>query len=99
MRKPIFFGRKQLNYLVWLFLLVMLSTDGRPFPVQASPSFGKPTLKWQRGGCYSSWCETGWYSSPAAADLDDDGQVEVIASAYSIFIVDGSTGKLEWKVS
>ena len=28
-----------------------------------------PVLKWQRGGCYSSWCETGWYSSPAVADV------------------------------
>ena len=21
-----------------------------------------PVLKWQNGGCYSSWCETGWYA-------------------------------------
>ena len=21
----------------------------------------RPVLKWQHGGCYSSWCETGWY--------------------------------------
>jgi hypothetical protein len=58
-----------------------------------------PTLKWQLGGCYSSWCETGWYSSPAVADLDGDGQIEVIASAYSIFVLDGKTGELEWQVA
>ena len=58
-----------------------------------------PVLKWQRGGCYSSWCETGWYSSPAVADLDGDGQPEVIASAYSIFVLDGATGALEWRVA
>jgi hypothetical protein len=37
-----------------------------------------PTLKWQRGGCYSSWCETGWYSSLAVVDLDNDGVQDVI---------------------
>jgi len=57
-----------------------------------------PTLKWQRGGCYSSWCETGWYSSPAVADLDSDGTMEVIGSAYSIVVLDGATGALEWRV-
>ena len=67
--------------------------------VQAAATFGTPVLKWQLGGCYNSWCETGWYSSPAAADLDGDGQVEVIASAYSIFVLDGSSGNLEWKMS
>ena len=47
-----------------------------------------PALKWQNAGCYSSWCETGWYSSPAVADLDGDGSLEVIGSAYSIFVLD-----------
>jgi hypothetical protein len=48
-----------------------------------------PTLKWQRGGCYNSWCETGWYASPAVADIDGDGELEVIGSAYSIVSLDG----------
>jgi PKD repeat protein len=51
-----------------------------------------PQLKWQHGGCYSSWCETGWYSSPVVADLDGDGKKEVIAGAYSIFILKGTDG-------
>ncbi len=58
-----------------------------------------PVLKWQHGGCYASWCETGWYSSPAVADLDGDGTTEVIASAYSIVVLDGQTGTLEWRVA
>jgi uncharacterized repeat protein (TIGR01451 family) len=49
-----------------------------------------PVLKWQHGGC-TSWCETGWYSSPAVADLDKDGTMEVIGSAYSLFILDGAS--------
>ena len=57
-----------------------------------------PVLKWQHGGCYSSWCETGWYSSPAVADLDGDGDIEVIASAYSIVTLAGTTGELIWRV-
>ena len=59
----------------------------------------QPVLKWQRGGCYDSWCQTGWYSSPAVADLDGDGSMEVIGSAYSIFVLDGETGALEWQVA
>ncbi len=56
-------------------------------------------LKWSLGGCYSSWCETGWYSSPAVGDIDADGQPEVIASAYSIVTLDGNSGALEWRVA
>jgi len=77
----------------------MLSTSSIPPHVQAGVTFGAPIIKWQLGGCYNSWCETGWYSSPATADLDGDGQVEVIASSYSIFVLNGSTGVLEWKMS
>jgi len=70
--------------------------------IQQSPNPGgipAPLLKWQRGGCYSSWCETGWYSSPAVADLDGDGSKEVIGSAYSVVALDGATGELQWRVA
>ncbi|MGB5880225.1 MAG: VCBS repeat-containing protein, partial [Thermoanaerobaculia bacterium] len=58
-----------------------------------------PVLKWQYAGCYSSWCETGWYSSPAVADLDGNGSMEVIASAYSVVALNGVTGELLWRVA
>ena len=99
MRKRTSNRRKILGLLKCFILLALLSAHSIPSSVQAQPSFGMPTLKWQLGGCYNSWCETGWYSSPAAADLDSDGQVEVIASAYSITALDGSTGYLEWRIS
>jgi FG-GAP-like repeat len=70
--------------------------------VSGAPEIGEilaPVLKWQHGGCYSSWCETGWYSSPAVADLDGDGSVEVIGSAYSIFVLNGKTGAQKWQVA
>ena len=66
----------------------LISRAARPQAVQA------PVLKWQHGGCYSSWCETGWYASPAVADLDGDGSMEVIAGAYTIFILDGANGSV-----
>ncbi len=57
-----------------------------------------PVLKWQQCGCYNSWCETGWYSSPAVVDLDSDGDMEIVASAYSVVALDGETGNLLWRV-
>ena len=52
----------------------------------------QPVLKWARAGCYSSWCETGWYSSPAVADLNGDGMPEIVAGAYTINILKGIDG-------
>ena len=57
-------------------------------------SISAPVLKWEKAGCYSSWCQTGWYSSPAIADLDGNGTVEVIGAAYSVFLLNGSDGSL-----
>ena len=65
-------------------------------PLIRSP-LAAPVLRWQRGGCYSSWCETGWYSSPAVADVNGDGKNEVIASAYSLVALNGDTGALIWR--
>jgi len=99
MRKYICLSGKFLRSTLLFMLIGLLTASSLPSPARAAPSFSSPVLKWQLGGCYSSWCETGWYSSPATADLDGDGQVEVIASAYSIFVLNGSSGTLEWKMS
>jgi hypothetical protein len=63
----------------------------------AARGLQQPTLRWKLGGCYASWCETGWYSSPAVADVNGDGKNEVIASAYSLFALNGDTGALIWR--
>ncbi len=76
--------------------IIILTSMIIPVPVAAE--IHAPVLKWQYGGCYSSWCETGWYSSPAVADIDGDGAKEVIASAYSIVVLDGNSGALKWRV-
>ena len=79
--------------------LVLLTLAASPLH-SANPTtttIAAPVLKWSEGGC-ASWCQTGWYSSPAVADLDGDGQPEVIGSGYSISVLNGSTGALEWQV-
>ncbi len=92
---------KRIALLIMLpILLLMVVVWGkRPLTTQAAPTAVQaPVLKWQNAGCYSSWCETGWYSSPAVADIDNDGDPEVIASHYSIVSLDGDTGAVEWRV-
>ncbi|MGC9396547.1 MAG: FG-GAP-like repeat-containing protein [Anaerolineae bacterium] len=75
-------------------LIVLLATPGGQVR-SAAPTIAAPVLKWEHGGCYNSWCETGWYSSPAVADLDGDGAPEVIAGVYTVFILDGATGAVK----
>jgi len=77
--------------LLLLTLLLAVAPGGR-----AAPAIQAPVLKWQRGGC-TSWCETGWYSSPALADLDGDGQAEVVGAAYAVFALNGATGATKWR--
>jgi hypothetical protein len=93
----------QLRTIGWLLTLLALvfsvSNDATRSAASSPQSIQAPLLKWQRGGCYSSWCETGWYSSPAVADLDGDNLPEVIGSAYSIVALEGSSGALEWRVA
>jgi hypothetical protein len=100
---------RYLSLLVFFSFLAVLVTAR---PVQAgsqalSPVYAPivlraavpvPVLKWQYKGCYSSWCETGWYSSPAAADLDGNGTVEVIGGQYSFTILNGIDGSLVRRV-
>jgi len=76
------------------FLFVWLSCCA----LQAGAAVNPPVLKWKDGGCYSSWCETGWYSSPAVADLDGNGTMEIVASAYSVVALQGTTGDVLWRV-
>ncbi|MGW8250296.1 MAG: FG-GAP-like repeat-containing protein [Anaerolineales bacterium] len=93
--KPIY-SLRTLSLLLTL-LFVATPASGQVSTTPASPL--APQLKWQNAGCYSSWCETGWYSSPAVADLDQDGKPEVIGSAYSIWVLDGESGAVKWRVA
>ena len=89
---------------VLLFAIIFLSltcinyANFPPINRAKAGTISVPLLKWQHGGCYSSWCETGWYSSTAVADLDNDGKPEVIASPYSLFVLNGEDGSVQWSV-
>ncbi len=87
----------RLIFVIGLFGFIVLWIGGWGTVVQAG-TIAAPVLKWQHGGCYSSWCETGWYSSPAVADLDNDGKPEVIASPYTLFVLNGENGTEQWSV-
>lgn len=80
-----------------LAMALLLSWVSVPGPA-AVAAVGTPFLKWKYGGCYSSWCETGWYSSPAVADLDGDGKMEVLGAAYSLFVLNGEDGTQQFSV-
>jgi hypothetical protein len=70
--------------LFWLLL----------FPLASAAALGTPVFEWQR--CPASYCETGWYASPAASDVDRDGVVEVLWGGYTLLSVRGDTGAIEW---
>jgi len=72
-------------------------------PAGGDPVAGDPTtsiqqavLEWQNGGC-TTWCRMGWYSSPAVADLDNDGAPEVLGGTYQLVAVNGEDGSLAWE--
>lgn len=68
-----------------------------PTAAPTTAAISTPVLKWQRGGCFSSWCQTGWYSSPAVADLNGDGKPEVIWGSYDVVALNGADGSLRWR--
>lgn len=81
--------------------LILLMLGGRPEPMYAAPAsaVSAPQFKWAYGGCFTSWCQTGWYASPAVANLDADPQAEVIWGSYDVVALDGVNGTLQWRGS
>ncbi|HEY4721180.1 MAG TPA: hypothetical protein VII92_05000, partial [Anaerolineae bacterium] len=95
MKRMIAMGLVVAVMLIGLLSLTRSSTAHANFvegPATASDIAGSAltlTLKWQR--CYPTppWCETGWYASPAVADVDQDGQFEVLWGGYTLMTVNG----------
>ena len=82
------------------FTLVFVLLGGTFAPTQAAPltTLAAPVLKWQYGGCQAPphYCDTGWYASPAVADLDGDGKAEVLWGGYTLFALNGEDGTTQW---
>ena len=80
----------------WLMAGLALTGAGPASPLArpAALPVGSLTLEWQR--CPPWYCETGWYASPAVADLNHDGQPEVLWGGYTLMAVNGDTGVIEW---
>jgi len=67
-----------------------------PLIMRGASEVQAPVLKWQEGGCQTTWCRTGWYASPAVADLDGDDAPEVIWTDYRVVVVNGEDGSDQW---
>ena len=61
--------------LVPVIIIVWAVLSVTSHVINAAPAYTL-TLKWQR--CPAWYCETGWYASPAVADLDQDGQQKIL---------------------
>ena len=85
-------NRFKAGLVLSLAVILFLTHPEKPF------AFSAPVLKWQKGGCRTTWCRTGWYASPAVADLDKDGKMEVIWTDYRIVVVNGEDGSNQWVV-
>lgn len=85
---------KKTNLLLLSVLIIMALWA---FPALAETK--TPTLKYANAGTYPLWTEESYYSSPAVADIDGDGALEIIFSNYSITVLDAKTGAVEWKVN
>lgn len=59
-------------------------------------SYGAPEERWREGGC-TSWCQTGWYASPAVVDLAGDGRLAVVWGAYDVVALEAASGVLRWR--
>jgi hypothetical protein len=87
-------------FRIFFTTLVLAGILGGLSPVSTDlEAFSIPTLKWHHGGCRDTWCRTGWYASPAVADLDRDGRMEVIWTDYRILVLNGADGSTQWVVS
>ncbi|HSX62576.1 MAG TPA: VCBS repeat-containing protein [Tahibacter sp.] len=87
-------GRK-LGVLECLAGALVLALAGAPV-LAAVPV---PVLKWSYAGCTAGDCQTGWYASPAAGDIDGDGQVEVVWGGQNLGAYNGTTGASEWQAT
>ncbi|NUM44282.1 MAG: VCBS repeat-containing protein [Anaerolineales bacterium] len=86
-----------LRFTLYVFLFFILAIQITPTHAGSIPA---PVLKWAYAGCLPDggafWCDTGWYASPAVADLDGDTKAEVLWGGYELFALNGENGTIQW---
>lgn len=81
-------------------LLALALACARPGGSPTVPAaYGEPELLWARGGCASGGCQTGWYGSPAVADVDGDGAAEVLWASADLVALRASDGAVAWRAA
>ena len=81
-----------------LFFLFVILMAGLQTSVTRAGGIAAPVQKWTYGGCINGpYCATGWYASPAVADLDGDNQPEVIWGGYDLYALNGADGSVQWE--
>jgi hypothetical protein len=86
-----------MRFRVLFALLILAACLDKGQPATSAAGIAAPVLKWAYGGCVNGpYCETGWYASPAVADLDNDNQPEVIWGAYDLYVLNGVDGSVQW---
>lgn len=73
-------------------LLLALAGAGLGLATPSQAELGTPVLQWQR--CATSFCDTGWYASPAVVSIA--GVPHVLGGGYRLIAVRGDTGTLAW---
>ena len=84
-----------------LSIAALSCTSGSPGSGEDPPvvSYGAPVELWRNGGCFASWCQTGWYASPAVVDLAGDGKPAVVWGSYDLVALEAATGALRWRAA
>jgi uncharacterized repeat protein (TIGR01451 family) len=86
---------------LWLVPLLALLSAGQASRAAAQPPAHPaapfaPTQLWRTCPSPPGYCETGWYASPAVADINHDGVADVIWGGYTLMAVNGANGHIEW---
>ena len=83
----------KLRLFLLLTVSLLLTCQAQTEAGSRGLALSAPVFKWAYGGCINGpYCDTGWYASPAVADLDNDNQPEIIWGNYDLFALNGVDG-------